>query len=332
MTPSPLAGPLLQACFADHLLQHRRASPETVRAYRDTFRLLLNHCHRTAQSPPSGLRLSQLNADAILSFLDALERERGNCARSRNARLAAIRSFFRFVALREPVCVAIAARVLAIPVKRTDRHIVGFLTRPEIDAILEAPDASSRSGRRDRALLLTLYNTGARVSEIARIQRRQFEFGSSSFICLNGKGRKERTVPLWGRTASVLRTWFREIPTVPGDLAFPSARGEPLSRHGVTYILRRAVHHATSRCPTLKGRTVSPHVIRHTTAMHLLQSGVDTAVIALWLGHESIETTHMYIEADLATRERALASLAPAGPKTRRFHADDALMAFLASL
>jgi site-specific recombinase XerD len=198
--------------------------------------------------------------------------------------------------------------------------------------MLAVPDLSCWSGRRDHVLLLTLYNTGARVSEIATMRRSQVQCGGSSFVCLKGKGRKERTVPLWKKTARALQNWFNEIHDIPGDLAFPSARGAMLSRHGVTYILDRIVQRAAVHCPSLKSKSVSPHVIRHSTAMHLLQSGVDTSVIALWLGHESAETTHIYVEADLATKERALENLAPPGSKFRRFRADDALIGFLASL
>lgn len=332
MNGAPLAGPLLQSFFTEHLLNHKCVSPQTVHAYRDTFRLLLNYIRDEMHIAPSSLQLPQIGADCILSFLDNLEQKRGNCARSRNARLAAIRSFFRFVALREPGCVALATQVLAIPVKRADRLLVGYLTRAEIEAMLAVPDLSCWSGRRDHTLLLTLYNTGARVSEVATMRRAQFQHGSSSFICLKGKGRKERTVPLWSKTARALHNWFIEIHDMPGDLAFPSARGVMISRHGITYIIDRIVQQAAVDCPSLRSKSVSPHVIRHSTAMHLLQSGVDTSVIALWLRHESTETTHIYVEADLATKERALKTLAPPASKSGRFRADDALIGFLASL
>ena len=332
MTASLLAGPSFQSFFADHLLNHKGVSPQTVHAYRDTFRLLLNYMKDEARIAPSDLRLEQLGADRILAFLDHLEQKRGNCARSRNARLAAIRSFFRFLALREPGCVALATQVLAIPVKRADHLLVGYLTRIEIDAMLAVPDLSRRGGRRDHVLLLTLYNTGARVSEICTLRRSQFQPGSSSFLCLKGKGRKERTVPIWNKTARALQSWFNEIHDVPGDLAFPNARGAMLSRHGVSYILDQIVQQAAVHCPSLKTKTVSPHVIRHSTAMHLLQSGVDTSVIALWLGHESTQTTHIYVEADLDMKEKALENLAPPNSKFRRFRADDALIRFLESL
>jgi site-specific recombinase XerD len=332
MTTSPLLGPLLQAFFADYLLTQKRASPRTVAAYRDCFRLLLKALHEATKTQPSALRLSDLDAPAILSFLDSLEQKRGNSVRSRNARLAAIRAFFRYVSFREPESIYLATRVLSIPVKRTTHKLVGYLSRAEVEAILAAPDQSSWSGRRDLALLLTLYNSGGRVSEITALKRTQVCFGSTTFIHLLGKGRKERTVPLWSKTARVLQTWFREIDSLPGDIAFPNARGRALSRYGVNYLIDRATKAASAKCVSLITKVVSPHLFRHSTAMHLLQSGVDIAVIALWLGHESIASTHIYVQTDLATKERALQKLAPVATNARRFRADDSLMAFLANL
>ena len=330
MKSPALIGPAVYTFFAEHLTTHKRASPETIDSYRDTFRLLLTYARERTGTEPSALRVVDLDAPFILAFLDYLEKERNNSVRSRNARLAAIRSFFRVVALREPGHLDVVTRVLAIPVKRTDRRLIGALTRPEIEAIIAAPDRSTWGGRRDHALLLTLYNSGARVSEITGARPVQIQFGSRTALKLEGKGRKEREVPLVTKTAKVLKAWLGEIGEA-SPVLFPSARGAMLSRDGVDYILRQAVARATEACPALAGKRVSPHVIRHTTAMHLLQSGVDIAVIALWLGHESIETTHIYVEADLATKERALEKLAPAGAKVGRFK-PDALMAFLASL
>ncbi len=309
-TPTPLLGPLLQAFFAEHLLVHKQASPQTVSAYRDAFRLLLMFLRETSGIQPVSLRLGDVDAPQILAFLEHLETGRQNRARSRNARLAALRSFFRFVTMREPSSLALASRILAIPVKRSERPLVGYLDRSEVDALLASTDRATWAGRRDHALLLTLYNTGARVSEVARLQRAQVEFGSSTCIHLHGNGRKDRKVPLWPKTARVLRAWFRELGSGDGP-AFPSARGRPLTRDGVAYLLKRAVKTARQHCPSLRAKRVSPHVLRHSTAMHLLQSGVDLSIIALWLGHESVETTHSYLEADLATKERALAKLAP---------------------
>ena len=333
MTTSPLIAPLVQAYFAEHLLNQRRASPQTISAYRDTLRLLLNWFRETMGREPSSLSLADLDAEAILSFLNSLEEIRRNSVRSRNARLAAIRSFFRFVALRQPEGLAIATRVLAIPIKRGDRRLVTYLTRPEVEAVLGSPDRLSWSGQRDHALLLTLYNSGARVSEIAALKRTQIDLGSSgTSLLLHGKGRKERAVPLWRQTARVLRAWLQNIGETQNNLVFPNARGGPLSRYGVSYILSQAVRSASRICPSLKTKRVSPHVLRHTTAMHLLQSGVDISVIALWLGHESIETTHIYLEADMATKKRALEKLTSPNTSVGTFHADDTLLAFLATL
>jgi integrase/recombinase XerD len=331
-TSIPL-GPLLQAFFVDHLLRHKRVSPHTVSAYRDTFRLLLGFLHTTRGLAPATIALADLDAPTLLAFLDHLEQARRNTVQSRNARLAALRSFFRFVALRNPEGLALATRVLAIPTKRRTRRAVGFLTRAEMDALLTALDRTTWVGRRDHALLLTLYNTGARVSELTMLRRAQVGLGPSPAIQLHGKGRKERVVPLWARTARVLRGWLEELGPDPDGCVFPNARRGPLTRHGIAYRLAQAVARTRAACPSLATKRVSPHVIRHTTAMHLLQGGVDPATIALWLGHEDLETTHTYIEADLALKERALKTLNPLGPgSSRRFKAGDALLSFLATL
>jgi integrase/recombinase XerD len=252
---------------------------------------------------PVAFRIADLEAEVILSFLNHLEGQRRNSARSRNVRLAAIRTFFRWVALREPEQINLATRVLAVPIKRTEKRIVQALTREEIEASLKVPDPSTRQGRRDHALLSTLYNSGARISEITGLQRNQVMFGASTFLQLHGKGRKERTVPLWPKTAHTLQVWFRELGDELQGLAFPSIRGTRLSTEGANQILQRAVRGASIECPSLRDRHISPHTVRHATAMHLLQAGVDISVIALWLGHESIETTHIYLEADLKTRD-----------------------------
>ena len=246
--------------------------------------------------------------------------------------LSAVRSFFRYTAFRDPESVPVAALILAIPVKRTEHRLIGYLTREEIEAIIEAPDRSTWLGRRDHALLLTFYNTGARLSEMTQLKRNAVLFGPTTALHLHGKGRKDRQVPLWSNTARVLRAWFVEIAGLPTDAAFPSARQGVLSSDGVAYILNRAVQRALPKCPSLANKRVTPHLLRHTTAMHLLQSGVDLSVIALWLGHEKLETTHMYVEADLAMKERALEKLAPVGTKTIRFRANAALLAFLSAL
>jgi integrase/recombinase XerD len=281
---------------------------------------------------PSTLSIADLDAPAILSFLENLEQQRHNQAQSRNVRLTAIRSFFRLVAMRDPASVGVATRVLAIPLKRIDQHLVGYLTRPEVDAILATNNLTEWTGRRDHALLLSLYNTGARVSEIIPLRRSDFSFGVKSFVQFKGKGRKERAVPLWQSTARALQAWFRELEENSSAIAFPNTRGSSLTRDGVNYILQQAVKRAAVTCPSLKNKRIFPHIFRHSCALHLLQSGVDIAVIALWLGHENIQTTHGYIEADMAIKERALQKLAPAGKAITRFKADDALLSFLASL
>ena len=328
----PSFGVLLQAFLSEHLLTHKRASAHTVAAYRDTFRLLLRFLSTTRGKIPSDIQITDLDAPVILSFLDHLETGRRNSIRSRNQRLAAVRSFFRYTAFRDPESVPVAARILAIPVKRTEHRLIGYLTREEIEAIIEAPDRSTWLGRRDHALLLTFYNTGARLSEMTQLKRNAVLFGPTTALHLHGKGRKDRQVPLWSNTARVLRAWFVEIAGLPTDAAFPSARQGVLSSDGVAYILNRAVQRALPKCPSLANKRVTPHLLRHTTAMHLLQSGVDLSVIALWLGHEKLETTHMYVEADLAMKERALEKLAPVGTKTIRFRANAALLAFLSAL
>jgi integrase/recombinase XerD len=325
-------GPLLQNFFVEYLCNQKRVSPQTIASYRDTFRLLLEFIRDKHRIEPAAVSIKNLDVEVILSFLDHLEQSRHNSIRSRNLRLAAIRSFFRLVALRDPAQVSHAARVLAIPVKRTDRRLIKAITREEMEAILSAPDLSQWSGRRDHALLLTLYNSGARVSEITALEQSQFCFGAQSFLRFQGKGRKERAVPLWTKTARALQSWFRELSGRETNLAFVSARGRKLTRNGVDYILQQAVERAVNECPSLRDKKITPHVLRHTTATHLLQSGVDISVIALWLGHESIETTHIYLEVDLATKERALNKLAPAGAEVPRFKAKDEVLAFLATL
>ena len=332
MTPPTLVGPLLQFFFTDYLIAQRRVSPQTIASYRDTFRLLLQFVDRETGIGPTALPLASLDTGMILRFLDGLEKNRGNSVVSRNLRLTAIRSFYRMVAFRDPASAGIATHVLAIPLKRADTRVRPYLTRDEMEALLASIDRSQWRGRRDYALLLTLYNTGARVSEIAALQRNQVSIASKSYVQLHGKGRKDRMVPLWPRTAKILKEWFRELQTPPATVAFPSIRGEPLTRFAIHLLLRKTVEQAQTSCPSLKNKRISPHVLRHSTAMALLQSGVDIAVIALWLGHESIETTNEYLHANMAIKEKALATLQPVGKKFRRFKADDTLLDFLANL
>jgi site-specific recombinase XerD len=294
--------------------------------------LLLQFVHRETGIEPAVLAVSALDAEIILRFLDALEKDRGNSVASRNLRLTAIRSFYRMVALRDPASVGVATRVLAIPLKRTNTRVREYLTREEIEAILASIDRTHWCGRRDYALLLTMYNSGARVSEISGLRQSHVTFGSKSYVQLHGKGRKDRSIPLWPRTARILKDLFRELGKPEQAMAFPSIRGEPLTRFAIHLLLRKAVDRASARCATLKKKRVSPHIVRHGTAMALLQPGVDIAVIALWLGHESIETTNAYLHANLAMKERALAKVLPVGTPFRRFQANDTLLAFLESL
>lgn len=332
MTPAPSLGPLLQIFFTEYLVAQRRLSPQTIASYRDTFRLLLQFIHRRTGIEPTSLSIPDLSVDTILLFLDSLEKERMNSVASRNLRLTAIHSFFRMVALREPASVGTATGVLAIPLKRTDTKVRPYVTREEIDVILAVLDRTTWCGRRDHALLLTMYNTGARVSEMSSLRQDQISFGGKTYVHLHGKGRKERSVPIWSRTARTIKEWLREIGRHGNALVFPNVRGEPLSRFAIHLLLRKAVQVAACRCPSLKRKRVSPHVIRHGTAMALLQSGVDIAVIALWLGHESIETTNTYVHADLAMKQKALEKVRPMDTPFRRFRASDSLLAFLESI
>jgi len=265
--------PHVQAFFTHHLCHQKKASPQTIASYRDTFRLFLTFVQATTGREPAALQVHDFDAPIVLQFLDYLEHQRGNTVRSRNLRLAAIRTFVRFLALRAPESLAIVTRVLAIPVKRMDKKLIGALTRAEVEALLAAPDRSCWVGRRDHALLLTLYNSGARVSEVTTLQRHQVCFGTPTFLQLTGKGRKERTVPLWPHTSRTLQAWFAEVGEDGGQTAFPNTRGRPLSRDGVAYLLQRATDKAVAVCPSLRTKKVTPHVLRHTTALHLLQRG-----------------------------------------------------------
>lgn len=326
-------GFLLQKFFVDFLAAQKSVSNKTVASYRDTFRLLLLYMKEKHSIAPATVQVKDLDVPVILSFLDYLEQERKNSIRSRNQRLAAIRSFFRLVALSDPENVNQASRILAIPVKRTERLLVKSLTPEEMEAIMMAPDRSTWSGRRDYALLLTLYNTGARVSEIIALQKTNFMFGSSSFVHIHGKGRKQRSLPLWSRTTQALRLWFDEPRSAQSTAAFPSAVGRQLTRNGFDHILQLSVRKASETCSSLSDKHVTPHMVRHSTATHLLQSGVDMSVIALWLGHERLETTHIYVEADLSAKQRALDKLSPGEtPAQARLEVSDEVLAFLASL
>lgn len=323
---------LLQGFFVERLVSQRNASVQTVASYRDTFRLFLGYAARSRDRAPADLALSDLDAPLVADFLDHLEQERGNAIRTRNARLTALRSFLRYAALRDPASLATIQRVLAIPLKRFDRPLLGYLSHEEMDAILAAPDSSTWTGHRDQVMLLIFYNTGARVSEVVGLRRMDAQLNRGACLHIRGKGRKERAVPLWKHTAARLKKWLRNVDPKPETPLFPNTDGAPLSRDSVEKRLRLAVTVAAKHCPTLRKREISPHTLRHTTAMHLLHSGVDLTVIALWLGHESPTTTHLYIEADLRMKEQALKRVQPPTTKSPRFRPSDRLLAFLDGL
>lgn len=324
---------LLQAFFIECLLQQRQASPHTVAAYRDTFRLLLRFAAARLRRAPSGLLLADLDPTFLCHFLDHLERDRKNSARSRNARLAALHAFFRFVALKEPAHLLHCQRVLAIPSKRFERGIVEFLEDKEIDALLAAPDSRTWIGRRDRALLLLAIQTGLRVSEIIALRRQEVVLATGAHVRCLGKGRKLRCTPLRRDVVDVLTTWLTERPMAPDTTVFPSSRAnKELSQDAVERLVTKYATLATKSCPSLEPKRVTPHTLRHTAAMQLLQRGVDRTVIALWLGHESIETTQIYLHADLALKERALARTSSSHLTPGRFRPADKLLAFLEGL
>ena len=331
MTSANLAA-LLEAFFTDRLIGQRRVSPHTVASYRDTFRLLLRFAQRELGKSPSNLALTDLNVRLVGAFLDDLEKARANACRSRNLRLTAIRSFFSYAALECPEYSAGIQRVLAIPRKRQSSRMVDFLTRPEAEALLAVPDQTTWLGRRDRALLLLAMQTGLRLSELIGLRQGDIYLGCGAHVRCEGKGRKQRCTPLTRTTVHTLRAWIREQGKDETRILFPSARGELLSHDSVQYLVRKYATRAAKPCPTLRKKRVTPHVLRHTTAMELLQAGVDRSVIALWLGHESPTTTHNYVEADLAMKNRALARLQEPKTKMRRYRASDSLLEFLKGL
>jgi len=329
---STTVAPLLEAFFTDRLLTQKQVSSRTIHAYRDGFRLLLTFAQARTKRAPSDLLLTDLDASLIGEFLTYLETERGNCVRTRNARLAAIRSFFRYLAPLEPEHGGLIQRVLAIPQKRFERRIITYLTKEEAEALLSAPDKRTRIGRRDHALLVLALHTGLRVSEITDLRISQLTLGPAAHVRCRGKGRKERCTPLTKEAASTLRDWLRERGGETEAPVFPSRRGSSLGRDAVERLVARYTRLAESSCATLRSKRVTPHVLRHTTAVSLLRAGVDCSVIALWLGHESIETTHVYLAADLTQKEEALAKTAPPTVQPGRYRPDDQLLAFLQSL
>lgn len=332
MIPTPCFPTLLQQFFVERLIQQKNVSPRTVASYRDAFRLLLNFAQHRLHKSPADLALTDLDASLVLAFLDHIEKERHNSIRSRNARLSAIHSFLNYAALRDPLALSTIHRVLAIPMKRFEQPLVDFFSHEEINAILNAPERTTWCGQRDRVMLATLYNTGSRVSELIGMTVKDLVLERSPSVRIHGKGRKERTVPLWRRTATQLRRWLPQIDSAPDQHLFPTRSGGPMSRTGVTDRLHLAARVASQRYPQLLQRKISPHRIRHSTACHLLQAGVDLNVIALWLGHESPSTTHIYVEADLAMKQRALNVLQAPNQKPNRYRPTDEVIKFLDGL
>jgi site-specific recombinase XerD len=332
MTNQPNLAALLERFFTQRLIQQRQASAHTVASYRDAFKLLLEFIQRHLHKAPSALALEDIDAPLVSAFLDEQEQVRGVTARTRNLRLTAIHSFFRYVAFEMPSHAEHIQRVLAIPAKRFTRTLVPFLNRPEVDALLAAPDQRTWSGRRDHALLLLAVQTGLRLSELTNLQREDLHLGVGAHVRVIGKGRKERCTPLSKSTRTVLAAWTRESPLDENQPLFPNARGGRLSAHGVHYILHKHVVAATGKCASLKNKRVSPHVLRHTTAMDLLQAGVDCSVIALWLGHESVETTQIYLDANLTLKQEVLDRTTPPNGRPGQYRPDDRLLAFLKGL
>lgn len=337
MTDELLSNPLefsslLQKFFVDRLTRQKNVSQATIAAYRDSFRLLLCYAEQQLGKAPSRLTLSDFNANLVLAFLDFLESDRKNSIRSRNARLAAVHSFARYACLQCPQAINILQQILAIPMKRFEKRLVSCLSRDEMQALLSAPNPNTLCGFRDRLLLAILYNTGARVSEAIGIRVSDVNLDGSPCIRLRGKGRKQRTIPIWKNTASDIRSWIKSQSLKPDQPLLPNRDGTAMTRSNVSERLAIAVSKATMQCPQLKRHHITPHSIRHATALHLLQSGIDITVIALWLGHESPTTTHIYVELDLAMKERVLAAITPVKTKRARFKPSDSLLSFLENL
>ncbi|SNX74751.1 site-specific recombinase XerD [Cereibacter ovatus] len=324
--------PTLQAFFTDRLLRQRQVSPNTVQSYRDTLRLLLAFASERLGKAPGRLDIDDLDAPMIGAFLDHLETDRKNGVRTRNARLAAIRSLFRYAALRHPEHAATIERVLAIPAKRFERRLVTYLTEVEIEALLAAPDRTTWTGRRDTALFGLAVQTGLRASELIGLTSADVHLGAGAHLSCTGKGRKQRITPLTSGTVALLRAWLAERAGGPAHPLFPTRTGRALSRDALEHRLSGYVADASAQCPALERKRVTMHVLRHSAAMRLLQAGIDTSVIALWLGHEQIETTQIYLHADLQIKERALERTAPITTKPGRFRPTDKLLAFLEAL
>jgi site-specific recombinase XerD len=323
---------LLEGFFTERLVQQKRVSAHTIASYRDSFCLLLRYAEERLHIAPARLTLDELDAPLISTFLDHLQETRGTSARSRNVRLAAIHSFFRYAALQVPDHGGLIEQVLAIPAKRYERGPIAYLNETEIDVLLAAPDQATWLGRRDRTLLLVALQTGLRVSELIGLRWQDVSLESGAHVCCEGKGRKRRCTPLRKDAISALRAWQREQPRDSLTPLFSTAGGTPLSRDAVAYLLAKHLAKARQHCPSLQGKRVTPHVLRHSAAMALLHSGIDSAVIALWLGHESMDTTQIYLHASLELKQQALDKTTPTNGHPGRYRPDDQLMAFLKSL
>ena len=324
---------LLANYFSNYLIQQRQCSPHTIASYRDTFRLLALYAKDALNILPQDLTFDDLSAEFLGEFLNHLEQQRGICARSRNTRLAAIRSLFRYVALHEPHYAMLTQQVLAMPVKRYTRTVIDFLVQDEIETLLKAPDPSCRTGRRDHALLLVMIQTGIRPSELIGLRREDVRLSHpGAHLDIHGKGRKQRTVPLRTDSINALEAWFEEFPGKPDSPVFANQRGRGLNADNLDYLLKKNLAVARQRCTTLQNKHITPHSLRHTAAMQLLHSGVDRATIALWLGHESVETTYMYLHADLKIKEQAMARTTPSETPIKRYEPEDAVLALLKSL
>lgn len=324
--------PFLQEFFTDRLARQKKASPNMVAAYRDTWRLLLAFAREQTGKTPSKLSLADLDATLIGAFLQHLEEQRGNGSATRNARLAAIHSLFRYAAPRAPEHAAVISQVLAIPPRRRERAIISYLTSAETDALIAAPDQTTWHGRRDRALLLLAVQTGLRVSELTGLTRQDVSVGAGPHVRCHGKGRKDRATPLTSQVIKVLQTWVAQIDPDPGIPLFPTQTGGQLSRDAVERLVAKHAATVKATCPTIKEKNVTPHTLRHTAAMSLLHAGVDTSVIALWLGHEDAETTQVYLHADMSIKEQALARVPQPGTSPGRYRPPDSLLTFLDNL
>ncbi len=332
MSTTPMLAPVLTRFFTQRLMSQRHASPHTISSYRDTFRLLLQFTQARLHKAPSKLAWSEIDAPLISAFLDDLQEQRKITARSRNLRLTAIRSLFRYAAFELPDQSEQIQRVLAIPNKRYVREQVHFLTQPEVKALVAAPDPGSWSGRRDQAWLLLALQTGLRLSELTGLTRQDLHLGAGAYVQVLGKGRKERCVPLTKQTVAILQAWLKEPHRGDGTVLFPNRIGERLSNKGLQYLLAQHVATAREAYPPLKDKRVSPHLLRHTLAMNLLHAGTDPTVIALWLGHESVQTTQIYLEADLELKKKIMAKTAQPDATLAQYRPDDQLLTFLKSL